>query len=191
MRNITRHTSRNITHHTTRDVTDNASKAGSGRRVTALGLAVLFAAAAVATTGCGGNSDTADRTTAAKPAAPKADGLGAVEGKAYGYNPYVWATRAPSTIGVYGLVLRGQSFTVGGQVKMALFKDGGVPGVPSWYKTTTARSVSGRHGGGFDFTTGLLDCTAYGYAKNSTLMALDVTTNTWSSKARVSTGCGN
>ncbi|MFD4527413.1 hypothetical protein ACFWP7_26465 [Streptomyces sp. NPDC058470] len=175
----------------THDIMDSASKAGSGRRVTALGLAVLFAAAAMATTGCGGNSDTAARPTAARSAPPETTELGAVEGKAYGYHPYVWATRAPSTIGVHGLVLRDQSFTVGGQVKMALFKDGGVPGVPSWYKTTTARSVSGRPGGGFDFTTGLLDCTAYGYAKNSTLMALDVTTNTWSSKARVSTGCGN
>lgn len=164
---------------------------GSNRRAATLGLAVLFAAAAVATTGCGGNPDTAARTNAAKSASATATGPAAVEGKAYGYNPYIWATRSPSTIGVYGLVLRGQSFTIGGQVKMVLYKDGGVPGVPVWYKTTTARSLSGRHGGAFNITTGLLDCTAYGYAKNSTLMALDVTTNTWSNKARVSTGCGN
>ncbi|MEU6380411.1 hypothetical protein [Streptomyces sp. NPDC046909] len=173
------------------------ARSGRARRITALGLTALFVAATAATTtACG--ADRADgaksapkAATSSAPAEGKGKGLKDVEGKAYGYNPYAWATRSKSTIGIYGIVLHGQSFTVGGQVKLVLFKDGGVPGVPVWYRTTTARSASGRHGGGFDVTTGKLDCTAYypGRAANSTLMALDVTTNTWSNKVRVATDC--
>ncbi|MEU9287665.1 hypothetical protein AB0D57_23885 [Streptomyces sp. NPDC048275] len=173
-----------------RTTSASAPASRSGRRATALGLAGLLATAVIATTtACAGNADTAVRSTSTKTVSPK--GLPSVEGKAYGYNPYAWATRSPSRIGVYGITLHGQSFSKGGQVKMVLYKDSRITGIPSWYKTTTARTVWGRPGGGFDVTTGLLDCTAYGYARNSTLMVLDVTTNTWSNKVRVSTDCGN
>lgn len=169
------------------------------RRATALGLAALFTAATLATaTGCGSNGDSdgdsggqdTRRKAAASASSPASPASGqALEGKAYGYAPYAWATRRDSRIGVYGIDLHGQSFTLGGEVRMALFRDGGVPGVPSWVKSTTAQWKTGRHGGAFDVTTGLLDCTAYGYGTDSTLMALDVATNTWSNKVRVSTGC--
>lgn len=166
-------------------------------RATALCLTALFVVATAATTtACGADGKkSAARTAVSKPAASSAPakGLEDVEGKAYGYNPYAWYTRSKSSIGVYGIELHGQSFTIGGQVKMVLYKDGGVPGVPSWYKTTTAYTASGRHGGAFDVATGLLDCSAYypGRPTNSTLMALDVTTNTWSNKVRVQTGCSS
>ncbi|CCK30216.1 putative secreted protein [Streptomyces davaonensis JCM 4913] len=159
------------------------------RRATALGLAALFTAAALATTtACGSSEDASPKSDSGDKKKSAASGQ-ALENKAYGYNPYAWATRRDSRIGVYGIELHGQSFTLGGEVKLVLYKDNRVPGVPSWYRTTTARWKTGRHGGAFDVTTGMLDCTAYGYAKDSTLMALDVTTNTWSNKVRVSTGC--
>jgi hypothetical protein len=172
------------------------STSARGRRATALGLAALFAAAAVATTtACGSGTDSAAGTTGTtgpKKTAATAPASGeALEGKAYGYNPYAWATRKSSTIGIYGITLHGQSFSLGGQVKMVLYKDSGPRGIPVWYKTATAHSVAGRPGGGFDVVTGLLDCTAYGYAKDATLMVLDVNTNTWSNKVRVSRGCVN
>ncbi|GAA1355690.1 hypothetical protein [Streptomyces beijiangensis] len=175
----------------------NPTRTGRGRRTAALGLATLFAAAAVATTtSCAahGSKSAAATTAPAKAAAAPAKaaatvGKPAVEGKAFGLNPYAWATRRSSTIGIYGITLHGQSFSYA-QVRLAVFKDGGFPGVPSWTATTTAHYVSGRPGGAFDVTTGLLDCTAYGYRQNSTLMVLDLATNTWSNKVRVSTGCG-
>ncbi|KUO22227.1 hypothetical protein [Streptomyces dysideae] len=103
-------------------------------RATALGLAAQFTAATVATTtACGADGRT---TTTKKPAraatasASPASGqaLEGVEGKAYGYSPYAWTTRRPSSIGVYGIDLHDQSSTVGGTVKMVLYRDGGVPG---------------------------------------------------------------
>ncbi|MFI7293311.1 hypothetical protein [Streptomyces sp. NPDC050121] len=72
---------------------------------------------------------------------------------------------------------------------MALFSDSGPRGIPVWTKDATARRITGRPGGSFNVTTGLLDCTAYGYAKDSTMMVWDIATNTWSNKARVSTSC--
>ncbi len=159
------------------------------RRATALGLAALCAAVLATTTACGSSGDGSTKSRSPKAARTSGGSGQALENKAYGYNPSIWATRRDSSIGVYGISLHGRSFTIGGQVKLVLFRDGGVPGVPSWYRTTTARSKPNRHGGAFDVTTGLLDCTAYGYGVDSTLMALDVTTNTWSGKARVSTGC--
>ncbi|MGV9452771.1 hypothetical protein [Streptomyces sp. NPDC003635] len=161
------------------------------RRATTLGLAALLTAATLATaTGCGSDGDPGGGETRKKAVAPTSAASGqALEGKAYGYAPSTWATRRDSRIGVYGIDLHGQSFTLGGEVRMALYRDGGIPGVPSWARSTTAQWQTGRRGGAFDVTTGLLDCTAYGYGKDSTLMALDVATNTWSNKVRVSTGC--
>jgi hypothetical protein len=73
-------------------------------------------------------------------------------------------------MGIYGIDMHGQSFTLGGTVRMALFKDSGPRGIPVWTKDATARWINGRPGSSFDVTTGLLDCTAYGYAKDSTMM---------------------
>jgi hypothetical protein len=180
--------------------TARTARTNRRRRTVAVGLATLFAAAAVATTtSCAGHPAKAAKAVGAPATGAPVTGAAAtgaaattrpaVEGKAFGLNPYAWATRRPSNIGIYGITLHGQSFSYA-QVRLALFKDGGFPGVPSWTSTTTAHYVSGRPGGSFDVTTGLLDCTAYGSRQNSTLMVLDLATNTWSNKVRVSTGCG-
>ncbi|MEV0091904.1 hypothetical protein [Streptomyces sp. NPDC050738] len=167
----------------------HATRTARRQRAVAFGLATLFAAAAVATTtSCAGHPAKTTKSAAAPTKAATAAKKPGVEGKAFGLNPYAWSTRRPSTIGIYGITLHGQSFSYA-QVRLAVFKDGGFPGVPSWTATTTAHYVSGRPGGAFDVTTGLLDCTAYGYRVNSTLMVLDLATNTWSNKVRVSTGC--
>ncbi|MFI2432029.1 hypothetical protein [Streptomyces sp. NPDC018693] len=173
------------------------------RRAATLGLAALFAVTAtIGTAACGstaGKTDTGGAGAAptgiasapgtAGPAkASSSSSSPALEGKAYGHAPRAWATRTPSTIGVHGLDVHGQSFTVGGQAKIVVYRDGS-RGIPSHYKETTARYTPGRHGGGFDLRLGLLDCTAYGYGYDSTLMVLDATTDTWSNKVRVSTGC--
>ncbi|WP_329118028.1 hypothetical protein [Streptomyces sp. NBC_01465] len=172
--------------------TDTTTRATRRRRTVALGMATLFAAAAVATTTSCAGHPAKSASAPAKAAAKTAPSTSkpAVEGKAFGLNPYAWATRSPSKYGIYGITAHGQSFSYS-QVRLAVFKDGGFPGVPSWTGTTTAHYVSGRPGGGFDVTTGLLDCTAYGYRLNATMMVLDLATNTWSNKVRVSTGCGN
>ncbi|MDX2676929.1 hypothetical protein [Streptomyces soliscabiei] len=145
--------------------------------------AAVLAVAAVTTL-------TATSASASTPAPAPGRGQ-AIEAQAQAHRsaPYAWATRRGSTIGIYGIDMHGQSFTVGGTVRIALFRDSGPRGIPVWTKDATARRITGRPGGSFNVTTGLLDCTAYGYAKDSTMMVWDIATNTWSNKVRVSTAC--
>ncbi|SHI24477.1 hypothetical protein [Streptomyces sp. 3214.6] len=144
-------------------------------------IAAVLAVAAVTTL-------TATSASASTPAPAPGRGQ-AIEAQAHRSTPYAWATRRGSTIGIYGIDMHGQSFTVGGTVRLALFRDSGPRGIPVWTKDATARRITGRPGGSFNVTTGLLDCTAYGYAKDSTMMVWDIATNTWSNKVRVSTAC--
>ncbi|MGW1782961.1 hypothetical protein ACWCQQ_28030 [Streptomyces sp. NPDC002143] len=151
--------------------------------------AVVAAAAAIATlTGAYASAS----ASAPGQAAPGQSAAGqSVQAQAYGYAPYAWATRRGSTVGIYGIDMHGQSFTIGGTVRMALFSDSGPRGIPVWTKDAAARRITGRPGGAFDVRTGLLDCTAYGYAKDSTMMVWDIATDTWSNKVRVSTSCND
>ncbi|WP_327314917.1 hypothetical protein [Streptomyces sp. NBC_01235] len=52
-------------------------------------------------------------------------------------------------------------------------RSGGTNGIPVRTKDTTARRINGSPGGAFDVTTGLLDRTAYGYARDSTMLVWD------------------
>ncbi|MEV1065420.1 hypothetical protein [Streptomyces sp. NPDC050263] len=149
-------------------------------------VAAVAAATAIAT--LTGASTTASATASATSVSAPGQ---SVEARAYGSAPYAWATRRGSTIGIYGIDLHGQSFTNGGTVRMALFSDSGPRGIPVWTKDAVARRLSGRPGGSFDVRTGLLDCTAYGYAKDSTMTVWDIATDTWSNKVRVSTSCND
>ncbi|MFI5792408.1 hypothetical protein [Streptomyces sp. NPDC051677] len=155
--------------------------------------AVLAVAAVTTLTGTSALASTPTPTptpaSAPAPAPAPAQGRAIDAAQAHRSAPYAWATRRGSTIGIYGIDMHGQSFTVGGTVRMALFSDAGPRGIPVWTKDATARRINGRPGGSFNVTTGLLDCTAYGYAKDSTMMVWDIATDTWSNKVRVSTGC--
>ncbi|MDX3249303.1 hypothetical protein [Streptomyces sp. ME18-1-4] len=148
--------------------------------------AVLAVAAVTTLTATSALASTPAPVSAPAPAPGRGQ---AIETQAHRSTPYAWATRRGSTIGIYGIDMHGQSFTVGGTVRMALFSDSGPRGIPVWTKDATARRITGRPGGSFNVTTGLLDCTAYGYAKDSTMMVWDIATNTWSNKLRVSTAC--
>ncbi|MFF3938098.1 hypothetical protein [Streptomyces phaeofaciens] len=164
-------------------------------RTTALAVTTVVAAAITTLTGCGSGDGHAGRTAAAavtpapaRQAAASAPG-DTVVSRAYRAAPYAWATRHGSRIGIYGLDLHGRGFTRGSTVRLALFRDSGPRGIPVWTKDATARRIVGRPGGAFDVSTGLLDCTAYRYPKDSTLMVWDIATDTWSNKVRVATGC--
>jgi hypothetical protein len=149
--------------------------------------AVLAVAAVTTLTATSASASTA---SASAPAPGRGQAFEAqAQAQAHRSTPYAWATRRGSTIGIYGIDMHGQSFTVGGTVRIALFRDSGPRGIPVWTKDATARRITGRPGGSFNVTTGLLDCTAYGYAKDSTMMVWDIATNTWSNRVRVSTAC--
>jgi hypothetical protein len=149
--------------------------------------AVLAVAAVTTLTATSASASTA---SASAPAPGRGQAFEAqAQAQAHRSTPYAWATRRGSTIGIYGIDMHGQNFTVGGTVRIALFRDSGPRGIPVWTKDATARRITGRPGGSFNVTTGLLDCTAYGYAKDSTMMVWDIATNTWSNRVRVSTAC--
>ncbi|MEU1201568.1 hypothetical protein ABZ446_35845 [Streptomyces sp. NPDC005813] len=89
--------------------------------------------------------------------------------------------------GAYRITVRGKYFTRGATARIVIFKDGGLSGIPSWYKDVAINRVYGT----INVNTGRLDCTAYGRTRNATLMVRDLRTGTWSNKVRVSVGCGS